>query len=160
MSTQPFGRDRIGFLPTESWRGGEDGDGGDLTGAAALRSTRSFLDPYTGSLGGNLRELAVEFTTPEDLCAAMEAVELLGLDEEDLDRLLADETPILPRSRTRRPRRTKRPPAVFVNGQPLEDFLAGKPSTAAVVLRGRSPDARRQSQDGKHRRRRSGRGRR
>ncbi|MDP3774757.1 MAG: hypothetical protein Q8Q85_10880, partial [Gemmatimonadales bacterium] len=134
MSTQLFGRDRIGFLPTESWRGGEDGDGGDLTGVAPLRTSRSFLDPYSGRGGEDLRVQAVEFTTPEDLCAAMEAVELLGLDEESLELLLngeEEEGEVPASSRTRRPRRTKRPPEVFVNGQPLEDHLAGKPNTAA-----------------------------
>jgi len=153
MTMLLFGRDRVGFIPMECWRGGEDGDGGDLTGAATARR-ESFLADYTGSGGENLREQAVTFVTPEDLCAAMEVVDRMGLDEEGLDQLLAEEAPIPARSHTRR-NRTKRPPEVRVNGQPLGDYLAGKPNTAPIVLRGQAVGQRR---GGKRRRRRGRRG--
>lgn len=146
---------RLGFVPDEYWGGGEDGDGGDLTGAAPLRSAaRSFIADHSGhESGANLREMAIEFTTPEDLCAAMEQIERWGLSEEDLDRLLNDEEGEVP-ARASAPT-TSNGLEVRVNGQLLADFLAGKPNTARIVplsLRGRRP------QGGKRRRRRGRRG--
>lgn len=137
-TTQMFERNRIGFIPLESWGGGEDGDGGDMNGAASLRSTRSFLDPYTGIGGEDLREQAVERTTPEDLCIAKQELEA--------------------QERRRRARRNKRQPEVRVNGQPLEDFLAGKPNTTPVVLLCGRPSRGQQPQGGQRRRRRGRRG--
>ncbi len=136
-TTQTFGHDRIGFIPSECWGGGADGDGGDMTGAAPLRR-QSFIADRAGRGGENLREQAVTFVTPEDLCIAAEELEA--------------------RSRTRR-NGAPRQPVVHVNGVRLEDWLAGKtgpvvaPSLFLYGARAAS------SQGGRHRRRRGGRGR-
>ena len=138
---------RIGFTPAESWGGGEDGDGGDMTGSARRR-TQSFLADRSSPLSGaNLRALAVEFTTPEDLCIAVETLEALGDSELEEGDLTAE----LPKRRNG-VRKPARGPRVRVNGQPLEDFLAGKPNGAPIVLRGRQSNGQR-PQSGKRRRR-------
>lgn len=137
MSTmQPFSKSRIGFIPPMYWGGGADGDGRDMTGSAPLRSARSFLADCSGhESGANLREMAIEFTTPEDLCIAIE--------EEMADR----------RNGVGKPARE---PVIHVNGLTLEDFLVGKSGPivqSSLFLFAARPHRNRR------RRRRGGRGR-
>ncbi|MBI4434847.1 hypothetical protein HY635_03495 [Candidatus Uhrbacteria bacterium] len=144
MSTQTFDRNRLGFITPMFWGAGEEGDGRDVTGAASLRSSKSFLADCSGhGSGANLREMAVEFTTPEDLCIAAEEIEAA-------------------RPRTRRNGAPKQP-MVHVNGVRLEDWLAGKtgPVVApSLFLYGaRTTPRQQQPQQHRRRRRRGGRGR-
>lgn len=112
---------------------GLDGDGRDTIGAAPLRSAKSFLAGHTGDGGEDLRAQAVEFTTPEDLCIALEE-EMAG---------------------HRNGVHRRREPVIHVNGLTLEDFLAGKSGPIVqlpLCLRASARPRRR-------RRRRGGRGR-
>lgn len=115
---------------------GLDGDGRDTIGAAPLRSAKTFLAGHTGEGGEDLREQAVEFTTPEDL--------LIALEEEMAGR----------RNGVRKPAREL---VIHVNRQPLEDYLEGKPIIGPLplplFLTARPPRTKRR------RRRRGGRGR-
>lgn len=153
MSMQTFSRRTVGFIPPMYWGGGADGDGRDMTGFSPTRTTEgvrgtisapSFLDPYTGRGGEDLREQAIEFATPEEVLIAIEEDEELACH------------PVA------RPNGVRKA-VVHVNGLRLEDFLEGKsgpivapPLSLRVRLR---PVNGQEQRGGRRRRRRGGRGR-